>query len=89
MAQEYADMCEWTHAQPNVTYDWPFDPLGQNLYYNNAAQMYDITWPIKRWHDEIEDFDYENNECRTDLCGHYTQVTMLCNVVHESTILVQ
>jgi hypothetical protein len=30
---------------------------------------------MKKWHDEIDYFDFEKNSCeKGEVCGHYTQV---------------
>ena len=61
--------CGMQHRPRSGTYAQKY---GENLAWSSGRHMspYDV---VKMWYDEISDYNYSNNSCRS-VCGHYTQV---------------
>ncbi|XP_033630624.1 cysteine-rich venom protein Mr30-like isoform X2 [Asterias rubens] len=73
MAQQWAERCEFAHGVGNNIS--PYTSIGQNLWLRTGDPNKPASGVIATddWHDEIKDYNYENNYCG-NVCGHYTQV---------------
>ncbi|XP_067906146.1 GLIPR1-like protein 1 [Heterodontus francisci] len=50
-----------------------FFPVGENIFISTGS--FNPMQAIKRWNDEVIDYDYSTNLCKSKkVCGHYTQV---------------
>ncbi|XP_041071607.1 glioma pathogenesis-related protein 1-like [Carcharodon carcharias] len=50
-----------------------FFPIGENIYISTGR--FNVKTAIKRWNDEVFDYDYNTNTCKPKKpCGHYTQL---------------
>ena len=61
-AQAWADRCVFEHSS---------NQYGENLY--ASTNQSDAATAVNAWVREVEDYDYESNQC-SGVCGHYTQV---------------
>lgn len=65
-AQAHADTCIIGHQDDGTTV-----PIGQNLMFSTRGSP-EIA--VKAWYDEISNYDFNTNQCRGGMCGHFTQV---------------
>jgi len=76
MAQSWAAGCDWSHGQPKLDTDQPFDVIGQNLYMVTGRKAVNLTDAVQLWFDEKMYYNYDKLECAAHkMCGHYTQVS--------------
>lgn len=73
VAQAYAEGCVFDHNANRVSQQTVFTSVGENLAAGSGAANY--TNFIKSWNNEVDAYDYDANSC-SDVCGHYTQVTI-------------
>ncbi|GMU10950.1 CAP domain-containing protein [Corallococcus caeni] len=67
VAQKWADNCVFEH-NPNR------GNAGENIAWSSPG-YWDTKGVVKAWVDEVADYDYAKNTCKTGAqCGHYTQV---------------
>lgn len=62
VAKAWAERCDFNHSN---------NQYGENLYVSTSAN--EGTRAVESWASEVEDYDYDANQCR-DVCGHYTQI---------------
>ena len=76
LAQQWASCCWFAHGQPEDYKSLGFHSLpGQNLFFHsNYFKHLNVTWAIKNWYDEKDDYVFETKKCNGKQCGHYTQV---------------
>ncbi|XP_019955538.2 glioma pathogenesis-related protein 1 isoform X1 [Paralichthys olivaceus] len=75
IAKTWAGHCKFEH-NPQLK-DVPslhpnFSPIGENIW-TGSPSLFDVTLAIKKWVDEKEHYNYQENKC-SKVCGHYTQV---------------
>ncbi|BFZ19714.1 hypothetical protein BsWGS_22753 [Bradybaena similaris] len=71
LAQNYADKCIFQHNKDRRLKAFP--SVGENLYAGTGN--FDPASVVQVWYDEVKDYDYATNKCKTGaMCGHYTQV---------------
>ncbi|XP_056101260.1 GLIPR1-like protein 1 [Rhinichthys klamathensis goyatoka] len=50
-----------------------FTSVGENIWAGAPYTHFNVKSAIKSWVDEVQDYDYSQNQC-SKVCGHYTQV---------------
>uniref|UniRef100_A0A3Q3WEB2 SCP domain-containing protein n=1 Tax=Mola mola TaxID=94237 RepID=A0A3Q3WEB2_MOLML len=74
-AKAWARQCLFEH-NPRLQEDSrrnPTSSVGENIWTGYPPSYFDVTHAIKKWVNEVQDYDYNSNNCRA-VCGHYTQV---------------
>ncbi|ELU00978.1 hypothetical protein CAPTEDRAFT_228205 [Capitella teleta] len=79
VAQELSDTCVFQH---DFEQRCDGKSVGQNIYWSSVQSLNEDTLldSMKKWHDEIDYFDFEKNSCeKGEVCGHYTQMIWSTN----------
>ncbi|XP_078424684.1 GLIPR1-like protein 1 [Cetorhinus maximus] len=75
-ARAWSKVCIFKHnpsLKKKGTVHPTFFPVGENIYISSGR--FSAKAAIKRWHDEVFDFNYNTNTCKSRrVCGHYTQL---------------
>ena len=83
VAQTYANKCNWGHnGNRNAeSKDSGFTNVGENLYMTTASTV-DVKNVVQAWFNEKPDYNYNSKTCAAGkMCGHYTQVSLLCTIL--------
>ncbi|XP_068525262.1 glioma pathogenesis-related protein 1-like isoform X4 [Anas acuta] len=76
-AKAWAKKCQFKHntylREPGQTHP-RFASVGENIW-TGSLSKFSVKGAITSWHNEVNDYSYTTNSCRT-VCGHYTQVGM-------------
>lgn len=55
-----------------------FTPVGENIW-TGTATIFSVDAALTDWFYEFHSYDFNTNRC-TGMCGHYTQVSLACQV---------
>lgn len=58
-----------------------FTPVGENIW-TGTATIFSVDRALSGWFNEVSSYDFNTNSC-TDMCGHYTQVSLTCPTVYN------
>lgn len=58
-----------------------FTPVGENIW-TGTATIFSVDAALNDWFNEVSSYDFNTNSC-TDMCGHYTQVSLTCPMVYN------
>lgn len=82
LASKWVERCEFAHPDPKIYRE--YKDTGQNLAVTGGSRR-DLLAMAARWHSEVSDYDYNSNSCKPGkLCGHYTQVSGIFELVLKS-----
>jgi len=79
-AANYLQNCMYAHSTQSSRINLEgFWYVGENLKWGASSVEGEklpknITAAIKEWYDEVKGYDYRDNYCYKEPCGHYTQV---------------
>lgn len=57
-----------------------FPSIGENIW-TGTATIFSVHTALTDWFDEVKSYDFNTRRC-SDMCGHYTQVSLMCPVVY-------
>lgn len=85
-AKAWAKKCKFKH---NTYLEMPgkmhptFHFVGENIW-TGTAHIFSVEAALRSWFNEVSSYDFSTNTC-TDMCGHYTQVSLTCPVLYSLT----
>lgn len=85
-AKAWAKKCKFNH---NTYLELPgkmhpaFHFVGENIW-TGTARIFSVDAALRSWFNEVSSYDFSTNTC-TDMCGHYTQVSLTCPVLYSLT----
>ena len=70
ISQDYAESEQSGHSGTRFRGEW----MGENIYGSYNIKL-NGSYPVKRWHDEISDYDFNTHKSSNGgVTGHFTQV---------------
>ena len=81
VASDYANGCAFMHNSGRTSEygAGPKEYVGENLFFTSDLKFDKFTSVVDAWDGEKKDFNYPANTCAAGkMCGHYTQVSLLC-----------